>query len=84
MWVLFAILFYQSGLTFTVWLMQPEAFIGGMQWLWFILFPLLLPAFFIVNRHLGCATGACESGQCDVTNKKHGEDNFFGGGRMPG
>ena len=63
-WVLFAIVFYQSGLTATVWLMEPENFHGGIQWLWLALFPALLPLFFIVNRLCGCATGACT-----ITNK---------------
>ena len=58
-WVLFAILFYQSGLTATVWLMEPENFRGGIDWLWLALFPVLFPLFFVVNRVCGCATGAC-------------------------
>ena len=58
-WVLFAIVFYQSGLTATVWLIEPENFRGGVDWLWLALFPALLPLFFIVNRLCGCATGTC-------------------------
>jgi hypothetical protein len=84
LWVLFAILFYQSGLAFTVWLLEPESFQGGIEWLWILLFPVLLPAFFIVNRHLGCATGQCHSGQCELPDGRDNKDDFFGGGRMPG
>ncbi len=58
-WVLFAIVFYQSGLTATVWLLEPENFRGGVDWLWLALFPVLLPLFFVVNRVCGCASGAC-------------------------
>jgi hypothetical protein len=61
-WVLFAIVFYQSGLTATVWLMEPETFRGGIDWLWLGLFPALLPLFFVVNRLCGCASGACAVG----------------------
>ena len=59
LWVLFAIVFFQSGLTFTTWLLEPESFEGGFQWLWVVAFPFLVPAFFAVNRRLGCASGAC-------------------------
>jgi hypothetical protein len=61
-WVLFAIVFYQSGLTATVWLLEPETFRGGIDWLWLALFPVLLPLFFVVNRVCGCASGACAIG----------------------
>ena len=85
LWALFAILFYQSGNSFTVWLLEPETFQGGAAWLWVILFPVLLPAFFIVNRHLGCATGQCKSGKCETApDSRDNRDDFFGGGRMPG
>ena len=59
LWVLFAILFYQSGLAATVWLLDPEHFGGGLDVLWALAFPVLLPAFFWVNRRLGCAAGRC-------------------------
>lgn len=65
-WLLFAVIFYKSGETFTVWLLAPEGIAGAMQWFWAGLFPVLLPAFFIINRHLGCATGACAPGQCRI------------------
>jgi hypothetical protein len=45
-WVLFAIVFYQSGLTATTWLLEPENFRGGVDWLRLGLFPALLPLFF--------------------------------------
>ncbi len=70
LWVIFAVLFYQSGLTFTIFVMTPEKFAGGWQWLWVGLFPILLPAFFIVNRYLGCATGQCHTGTCEIEGTK--------------
>ena len=65
-WVLFAIVFYKSGLTATVWLLEPEQFNGGFDWLWLLAFPILFPLFFVVNRHLGCASGACNQNGCDT------------------
>ena len=82
-WVLYAILFYQAGLAFTIWLLQPAEFAGGWDWFWLALFPLLLPGFFIVNRYLGCITGRCTSGQCRIeTEDSEQEDRYRG--RMPG
>ena len=81
-WVLFAIVFYQSGLTATVWLLEPENFNGGMDWLWLALFPVLFPLFFVVNRYCGCATGACAIGRekaCAV-----GQDRKWDAGKGDG
>ncbi len=58
-WLGFAILFYTAGEAFTMWLLEPEHIHGGLQWLWIALFPVLLPAFFIVNRRFGCTSGSC-------------------------
>lgn len=58
-WLLFAALFYKSGETFTIWVMEPEHLQGGAGWIWITLFPLLVPIFFVVNRRLGCASGSC-------------------------
>jgi hypothetical protein len=66
LWVVFAAVFYQSGMTFTVRLLQPQDLGGAMDWLWIAAFPVLLPAFFVVNRRLGCASGACHTGACDL------------------
>jgi len=60
-WVLFAILFYNSGQSFTIWLLEPDSFKGGMDWIWMLLFPILLPAFFLINRYLGCSSGPCNN-----------------------
>ena len=46
-WGAYAVLFYNAGLSFTTWLMQPESFAGGPEWLWVALFPPLLVGFFI-------------------------------------
>lgn len=83
-WVIYAVLFYQAGLAFTTWLLQPESFAGGGDWFWLALFPLLLPGFFIVNRYLGCATGTCTSGsRCRIeTGDPEQEERYRG--RMPG
>ncbi len=78
-WVLFAILFYNSGQSFTIWLLQPEEFNGGAEWFWLAIFPLLLPAFFLINRHLGCASGQCSS-SCNPDDKKQEQNQQ----QMPG
>ena len=79
LWVVFAILFYYSGLNFTVWLLEPNNFAGGMDWLGVALFPVLLPAFFPINRRLGCASGRCASGACETARKTD-----YPPDRMPG
>jgi hypothetical protein len=83
LWVLFAIAFYQSGLAFTTWVLRPETFAGGWDWLWLASFPALLPAFFLVNRHLGCASGRCASGQCSLEGQDSKEKSRYPD-RMPG
>ena len=79
LWVVFAIVFYYSGLGFTVWLMEPQNFAGGMDWVWVVLFPVLLPAFFLVNRRLGCSSGRCATGECEMPHK-----SGYAPERMPG
>ena len=59
-WVVFAILFYLSGEAATVWILEPQAFSGGWQWFWLSLFPVLLPAFFLLQRFFGCSGGQCQ------------------------
>ncbi|MCG6871180.1 MAG: hypothetical protein LJE84_02725 [Gammaproteobacteria bacterium] len=61
-YLLFAWVFYNAGETTTVWLAAPGEFSGGWAWLWVATFPLLLVAFFQVNRYLGCASGQCAAG----------------------
>lgn len=63
LWMLFAVLFYQSGMAFTLWLLNPASFAGAQQWVWLVLFPVFLPAFFLVNRYLGCASGCARDPQ---------------------
>lgn len=85
LWVIFAILFYQSGLAFTIFVMTPEKFTGGGQWVWVVLFPVLLPAFFIVNKYLGCATGQCHTGTCEIQGTPSNSDKTSSQfDRMPG
>ena len=79
LWMVFAILFYYSGLSFTGWLLEPESIVGGMDWVCTAMFPVLLSAFFPVNRHLGCASGRCASGECAVPQKPG-----YPSDRMPG
>ncbi len=64
-WVGFGILFYLSGEAATIWLLEPEQFTGGWQTFWLALFPVLLPAFFLLQRWFGCASGACRQGHCE-------------------
>ena len=72
-WLGFAIVFYKSGETFTVWLLEPGQVTGDLQWIWTALFPLLLPLFFVVNRRFGCASGSCA-----IKNARSGEVRFPG------
>ncbi len=60
LWFGFAAIFYLSGQTTTLWLLEPENFAGGMDWFWLALFPILLPLFFVIQRHSGCASGRCQ------------------------
>lgn len=80
LWVLFAVVFFRSGLAFTTWLLEPDVFAGGVEWLWAGAFPVLLPAFFVVNRHLGCASGACRQGRCEIP---RGDSRTGSAGPMP-
>lgn len=70
LWVLFAILFYLSGEATTLWLLEPTGFPGGWHWLGVALFPVLLPAFFVLQRFFGCSSGHCRSGACAVETKQ--------------
>ena len=63
-WVLFAFVFFYSGLFTTEWLLAPGEFEGGWRWVLVGLFPLLVPAFFVVNRRFGCASGRCLGRTC--------------------
>lgn len=83
-WVLFAILFYQCGLAFTTWVIEPEGFAGGAQWVKVFLFPVLVPLFFVVNGRLGCAAGTCEGGHCRANRVTRKGDETIFTGRMPG
>lgn len=69
-WVAFAIVFFYSGLYFTEWLLEPGKFAGGWRWLGVAAFPFLLPAFFVVNRRYGCASGACRVPSAGIDEKK--------------
>ena len=80
-WGAYAILFYNAGLSFTTWLMQPESFTGGSEWLWVALFPPLLVGFFVVNHRLGCGAAECAARPAKTGNKG-GSIEYPG--RMPG
>lgn len=67
-WVLFAIVFYQSGLAFTTLLLEGTQGAGWSDWLAAGAFPVLLPAFFWVNARLGCASGVCKTPAADRHN----------------
>jgi hypothetical protein len=69
-WVVFAILFYLSGEAATIWLLEPQAFNGGWQWFWLFLFPVLLPAFFLLQRFFGCSGDQCQIDVSPATKKK--------------
>ena len=80
-WGAYAVLFYNAGLSFTTWLMQPESFAGGPEWLWVALFPPLLVGFFFVNRRLGCGAPGCGLG---TEKPGSGGRSIEYSGRMPG
>lgn len=75
-WVLFAILFYLSGEAATIWLLEPEAFVGGWQWFWLALFPVFLPAFFMLQRFFGCSGGQCQI-ETNPSPKKKANDVYY-------
>ena len=86
LWVLFGIIFYISGESFLLWLLEPENFTGGYRWFFAAVFPVLFPLSFFVNKRLGCATGACMAGQCKLPDDRSlkEDDNFMmGTGQMP-
>ena len=60
-WLGFAIAFFYSGLFFTQWVLGDESFAGGWRWIMVATFPFLVPGFFLVNRHYGCASGSCKA-----------------------
>jgi hypothetical protein len=82
-WVLFAILFYQSGMVFTTWLLEPEHLTDGLDWLWLVAFPILLPGFFMVNGQLGCVSGECPT-RPSSTEPEGNADSIPYSDRMPG
>ncbi len=57
--MLFAIVFYLSGESAVIWLLEPEQINGPWRWLGVGLFPVLLPAFFMLQRFFGCSGGRC-------------------------
>jgi hypothetical protein len=69
LWVAFAFVFFYAGLFTTEWLLEPDAFSGGWRWLLVGLFPVLVPAFFVVNRRFGCASGACLGRRCSAATR---------------
>lgn len=58
-WILYAIVFYISGESFVIWLLEPHNFSGGARWLGVAAFPVLFIGFFFIQRHLGCASSQC-------------------------
>lgn len=58
-WVLYAIVFYISGESFIIWLLEPDNFSGGARWLGVAAFPVLFVGFFFIQYHLGCASSQC-------------------------
>ena len=81
-WVMFAIVFYLSGEAATIWLLEPQTFTGGWQWFWLCLFPVLLPAFFLLQRFFGCSGGQCQINLSSASKKKPTEVYYIN--RPPG
>ena len=60
LWIAFAVLFFYAGLYFTEWVLGPREPVGGIvRGFLIVLFPVLVPLFFVVNGRVGCAGGAC-------------------------
>ncbi len=57
-WLVFAIPFYQAGLAFTIWLLEPQN-LKPAQELWAMAFPGMMLLFVLLQRRLGCASGHC-------------------------
>ena len=72
LWILFAIAFFQSGMAFTTWALEPGSFRGGSDWFWAILFAILLPAFLIFNRRHDRGPGHCMAKACERTKSTPG------------
>ena len=68
-WLLFAIPFYQSGLAFTVWILDPQN-LRPTQELWALAFPGMLTLFVLLQRYAGCASGQCRAGRAGGAHKK--------------
>ncbi len=83
-WILFAVLFYYSGLSFTTLLLEPQQFAGGLYWLLVVIFPILVPLFFVVGRYAGCASGACDTQQQSKNQQSEEKDRDLFVGKMPG
>jgi hypothetical protein len=81
LWVLFAILFYLSGEATMIWLLEPARFEGGWHWIRVALFPVLLPAFFVLQRFFGCASHTCQTRGCQTDNPSADADYYT---RPPG
>lgn len=78
-WVLFAIVFYLSGESAVIWLFDARQIDSPWRWAGVLAFPLLLLAFFRLQRFFGCARGACanpESAQ-DTDAPAAGEDHPY-------
>ncbi|HEO64581.1 MAG TPA: hypothetical protein ENI73_01805 [Spirochaetes bacterium] len=83
-WILFAVLFYYSGLSFTTLLLEPQQFQGGIYWLLVVIFPILVPLFFVVGRYAGCASGACDPQKQMKNPQSEQKDRDLFTGNMPG
>jgi hypothetical protein len=84
LWWGFAILFFQSGLDFTFLIFETNSFQGGIHWGFALLFPFLIPVFFIAGQYLGCSSKYCSSEECSTVPIKQKDDNIFSSTKMPG
>ena len=81
-WIGFAVVFYNAGQAFTVLVLEPDNFAGGLDWIWLIAFPLLLPLFFIINRRL-CACTSDEKTSMHSNSEMDNNNKIHYTGQMP-
>ncbi len=82
-WWGFAIIFFQSGLDFTILIFEANSFQGGFHWLFALMFPFLVPVFFIAGKYLGCSSKYCNSEGCNTPSLNKKNNNIISSYKMP-
>ncbi len=83
-WVIFGVIFYISGDSFFTLMLEPENFNGGFNWILVVIFPVIAPLSFFINKKLGCAVCSSDSCNIDTGSDENKKDDFLiGTGQMP-